>query len=322
MKQIKSLDRALRLKSERLLIKLMFLGCLFLCGCGYKEKSNSEILNKNSYTAEIVKLELPEVKESYKIIVVNDLHAAISNFEVLEDNEATINSRIETDFCFAGLTAYERLLKLPDILNSLDTDLIVFAGDIIDFNSEANCQALKEFFDKINKPFIYLRSDHDLMPYWLEIQDEGAAIERQKKICEYEDVFAYDLGKVVVVGINKSYMDITEDGIITLRDAVSLNKPIVVATHVPIALEDFDALYELSMDKRGGRLLYWGNDAAYAPNEYTAEFIDMIYEDESPILAVLAAHIHYPLEAPISQNAIEHIFTPAYQGSIGIVEIN
>lgn len=296
-------------KIVRLVSVLLVLSCLVV-GCGSTPK----------YLADEVTLSVSSVASSYKIVFVNDLHMQIANNEIAEESVEFINARV-TEFAENGVTTEARWENLPDYLNKSGADLVIFGGDMVDFCSEANTLALKAGFEKLKMPYMYLRSDHDTFPYWLSNQDNAYAKSLQDNVCDNSDVQIYDLGEVLVVGINNSCNNITEAGLTKIEEAFSLDKPVVLATHIPFAQCDKTELQEFSETNRGRRL-YWGRDAEKYPGECTAELMNMIYSGDSPVIAVLGAHLHYRWEGDMCQGTIEHIFAPCYTGNIGIVNIN
>ena len=52
-----------------------------------------------------------------------------------------------------------------------------------------------------------------------------------------------------------------------------------------------------------------------------SEFLEMIYEEDSPVKAVLAAHLHYQDEVVLNGDIKQYVFAPSYQNNIGIVNI-
>ena len=50
---------------------------------------------------------------------------------------------------------------MPNKVNELNPDLVVFAGDMMDFTSFSNVEILKKGMSKINNDIIYVRADHD-----------------------------------------------------------------------------------------------------------------------------------------------------------------
>ena len=101
-------------------------------------------------------------------------------------------------------------------------------------------------------------------------------------------------------------------------------KPVIIVTHVPYeAKVDTpgidESLEELSMRVRN-KIYYWGG-GKYEPNDKTKQYFSMIYSDDTPVVQVLAGHMHEKWDGMITEKVPQHIFSPAFKGVIGIVHI-
>ena len=269
---------------------------------------------------DVVKLDLDGVSKHYKIIIVNDTHIQVNNEEVADENKDFMANRI-VEFTNGGLTTLKRWEKLSEALDSYNADLIVFAGDMVDFCSMANTDALKEGFSKLKTPYIYIRSDHDTEAYWMADTDAEAALERQNNVTVNDDILYADLGEVCVLCINNSNKQITSDMVIKMGHVIDRGKPILVVTHIPFEQQSDTDLLEYSEEVRQGRHLYWGYTGENYPDDNTISFMSKLYSEESNVKAVFAAHLHAAWEGKFSEYAIEHVFAPAYQGNVGVVEV-
>ena len=302
--------------SKKLLSVILFI-CLFLTACSGAGGS----FESQGYTVDEVNLNIENISDSYKIAVVNDLHLQINNDEVASENSEFMNNRI-TEFSSIGTTTYEKSKKLAEAINDIDADLVIFAGDMIDFCSKANTDTLNECFQKLKSDYIYLRSDHDLEPYWMTVSDYADCNLRQSEICDNSRILVYDLGSVIVLGFNMSQNNIESESLEKVKEVFSLNKPVIVATHVPFDSSENNDLKNYSEEVRGGRHLYWGSDAEKVPNAEMQEFLNLIYADDSPVVYVIGAHLHAKWDGLISEKITEHIFAPCYMGNVGIININ
>lgn len=273
-----------------------------------------------AYDISEVNLDLGLYKD-YRIVYINDLHLQAQTEELDPEKADFMTSRI-SEFSFEGLTTEMRIANLSEAINKVSPDLVVLGGDILDFCSEKNCELLKEALSKLDAPYIYIRSDHDVEPYWLADKDHNKCNELQNGICDNSPIIYYDLDEVIVMGINFSQNNISESAVLTAKEIFSKGKPVIVATHVPFDTLEDASLQAFSAEKRDGRLLYWGDGTEYVPDGNTREFMDMIYAADSPVAAVFAAHIHDEWEGNISDNAIEHIFAPCYKGRIGVINVH
>lgn len=285
-------------------------GCAGADGKGYAEREG--------YNVDYVTLDVG-IEKPVRIVVINDLHLQINNEEISEENREFMTSRVN-EFSTGGLTTEKRWERLPKLINKTEADYVAFIGDIADFNSEATTSALKEGYSKLNKPFMYLRADHDFEGYWQPSTDYSTLVARQADICDFNDVYVDELEEIVLVGINMSQNNISDEACQKVKKAMEIGKPVIILTHVPIAQMDGEELRTFSEQVRDGRRLYWGH-GAMEPSATTESFLNVIYAEDSPVVAVLAAHLHDSVEVFINENVVEHVFAPCYKGNIGIVTI-
>ena len=123
------------------------------------------------------------------------------------------------------------------------------------------------------------------------------------------------------MGVNFTQNNISEDTFERIKEVMTMGKPVVVLTHIPIGQWQGTELKDYSEALRDGRRLYWAPGADKEPGADTAAYIDLIYAEDSPVIAVLAGHLHAKWEGQVSPNAIEHIFAPCFMNNIGIVNI-
>ena len=302
------------MKRIRLLIICL---CLFLFqGCTNCENN---AFGDAGYTIDEVNLEVG-LKKPVRLIVINDLHLQINNDEIAADQKEFMTERVK-EFTYDGLSTEKRWKKLPKLINDVDADYVLFAGDILDFNSEATTAALKNGLDKLNKPYMYVRADHDMECYWLSNVVPWDAADRQTAICDNDSLQVKDLGEIIIMGVNFTQNDISEGTLDRIKEVMAMGKPVVVLTHIPIGQWQGTELQSRSEEVRNGRRLYWAPGADKEPNSTTAEYISLIYAEDSPVVAVLAGHLHAKWEGQVSPNAVEHIFAPCFSSNVGIVNI-
>ena len=69
------------------------------------------------------------------------------------------------------------------------------------------------------------------------------------------------------------------------------------------------------------KIYYWGG-GAYVPYEDTKAYFDtLIYSEETAVKSVVAGHMHHTWEGQLTETVNQHIFTPAFEGCIGIIRI-
>ena len=119
---------------------------------------------------------------------------------------------------------------------------------------------------------------------WQLRHNSGTVTPRKKVI---------DLGEFLIVGINRSYQNLSDERLEYLNKELRDGRPVIVATHVPFySEEDAESLEARSMEIRN-RIYYWNKtDSVYSPDENTQKFIDEMYAPGSNVVQILAAHLH------------------------------
>lgn len=280
------------------------------------------------FNVDEITVEIEGLENEYDIAFINDVHMLNDHTsgEVTEDSLATVAQRRLSFSTADGTPSEELWSEIIKYLNYNDFDAVIFGGDIIDYCSTANIQALRSGLDELkyeDDRIMYLRSDHDYGAWY----GTGAFTETQTFGLQSlvldgdEDRKEIDLGEFVIVGINSSYRNFSEDKAEMLREQINQGKPVILASHVPFYSEVDDSLEELSMQVRN-KIYYWSPDGSlYVPDEVTQGFIDEIYAEDSAVEQIVCAHMHAAWDGNVSETLKEHIFGPAYEGNIGVIHV-
>ena len=175
---------------------------------------------------------------------------------------------------------------------------------------------------------MYVRADHDYhYGYGAEVLTEPIAWQMHADEIadgDADDSRYLEFDDFVIIGINRSTKNMAVgfyDWIKTKYDyAVEQGKPVIIATHVPYESKIDNSLEELSMQVKN-KIYYWGGGAYVAYEDTKAYFDTMIYGENTAVTNVLAGHMHHTWDGPLTEKVNQHIFTPAFEGCIGIVHI-
>jgi hypothetical protein len=283
------------------------------------------------FTEENVYVEIPGIDHEYTIAWVSDVHM-ITDFTAGDVGEAsleTVRNRYETlSITPDGVHGRELWPMIIDYLNYNDFDAVIFGGDIIDYCSTSNMEALKRGFDRLKYPsdrILYIRADHDYGTWYsdgstgfddLKCAELHTALDGDDNTCKY-----IDFGDLIIAGVNLSTSAPGEDQIEVLTGLYGRGVPVIAATHVPYFSMVDPSLEELSMLVRN-RKYYWnpGGDS-YGIDENTRKILDLVYAEDSECRLVLAGHLHAAWEGEINFGLRQHIFSPAFSGVIGVVHV-
>jgi len=268
------------------------------------------------------------------IAVVNDLHIIASD-ENAKDNTADL-SEIDDDkkddvsarynnFSYAEDTSTQEMLStIIEYLNAEENqiDLVIFAGDMLDSLTKKNAEILKDGLSELEIPYIYLRADHDTEPFYSSLYTVDEAHEISNNISESRDVFVTQMEGYKIIGWNNSTSVMSAEGLQSAKEALESEEPIIVVTHVPIDISD-DADMHAFVKSRDPqeRLLIWGNDCYYEPDENTREFLDMVLSDDYNVRGIISGHLHKEYMSYIGDDPVQYILDPSFEGVVSVFNV-
>ncbi len=303
---------------KRILCFIMFVICS-LFGVGCVGASNDNISEK----MENLQIKIPGLQKEYRAIYLCDLHIISDINEVSEDNLATVEARKASMVNLDGESADSYWPKLADKINKYDADIVLLGGDMLDYMSSSNVACLKEGMERIDAPVMYVRADHDYANWYQEDLTQETIDELSKTIDSNEEVFVKEIGELLFIGINNTTSQISASALAKVEDILKNNdKPIIVTTHVPIQSTLNDELDKLSKAVWQDRSLIWGNDCYYVPDQNTSQFIDLIENENSNVVAILSGHLHFPYHGKTTADIMQHVFGAAYEGNIAEIVIS
>lgn len=160
----------------------------------------------------------------------------------------------------------------------------------------------------------------------------------------YGDVMSMEYEEFIVVGWNNSTAQMTPDGLEKMKELFAMGKPIVLLTHVPIqplseaegqneqgaasdsdSEKEYKSLTGASKEVQGERALLWGKQGSecfYQPNETTQEFLQMIYDENTPVVEILCGHLHFSWDGRVTEKIHQHVFGAALDRHAGIVTLS
>lgn len=283
-----------------------------------------------NFKTEEVTLALEGLAKEYTIAWVSDLHL-MSDHEAgkeLGDVHAEYLEAIEKRYeelpvTSEGVHADKLWQEIVKYLNYHEFDGIIFGGDMMDYCSNSNIAMIKEGLDSLHVPYMYVRADHDYGAYY------GGVFFTEKEARELHQTIDgdqisqkfWDMGDFIVLGIDNSTKDMPDYYLNMVEEVYSRGKPVIMATHVPYESMTDTSLAELSMKVRN-TIYYWSDvSERYKANVVTKKYLDMIYSEDTAVKQVLGGHLHASWDGMISETVSQHIFAPAYTGTIGILHV-
>lgn len=275
------------------------------------------LTNANQITIHIDGLE-----ESHTYCVINDMHiwASEEDGEIKEENLELVKSRIHQSFVNEkGIEAKDIFHGVLQNIKESEIDGLIMNSDIIDQRSYQNITYLKEELSALDCPYMYLRSDHDLASDWTSF-DKKSMSKLEKDTGWNETLVLWEEEQYVILGINKSFRKMKKDTLSKIKEVFKKDKPVIIVTHVPYDSR-IDREFRNQVEAKRGKRLIWGEDCIYQPDEIMKEYLGMVYDKESPVVAVVAAHLHDSYTVKLNDRITEYVLPPGYAGNITILTI-
>lgn len=267
-------------------------------------------------------IEIPGLQKEYTIAVVNDQHIIVEDGDYAKEKEEEVDSRYGLFCNEEGVHSSDAWQGIVEDVNNLQPDGVVLDGDMIDFFSQANLDCLMEGLKEIEAPAMYLRADHDLASWYSDNLTSKEISKKEKAAWEMDSVMVQDYDEFLVVGINNNTSQISKKGLKKIKEVWQQGKPVILAMHVPLQSQLSDDLDKASKEVWQDRALIWGNkDCYYEPNERTQEFLDMVFAEESPVVAVIGAHLHFAHEDQLNDKIVQYVFDASYKGTVGVITV-
>ena len=317
-------------KKKIITISIGCILCMTISACSLK-KNVAKIIDKKQATSEsdrmsditwdIKKVHIPGLTKQYELIIVNDQHIIVPDDDYILEKNDEINQRVMLFSDSNGKTSSETWAEIVDTINAEKPDGVILNGDMVDFFSEANLNCLMDGVKQIEAPVMYNRADHDLGIWYSDTYTDEDVQQREKKAWEMEDVMVQDFDEFLVVGINNNTSQLTEVGLQKVKEIWSEGKPIILTLHVPLKSTVDNGLSDASKEVWQDRALLWGTDCFYSPDDVTQQFLDMVFAEDSPVVAVVGAHLHFAYEDQLTEWIPQFVFDASYKGTIGVLTI-
>lgn len=267
-------------------------GCSLFLLSGCQEKGRDSVQEQSITSFDIV---IPGLSREYDFLFLTDTHVIIPDekeeqqvkdyakqrrpvFESAQDNAARI----------------PRLSEWVDYANKRSYDGLLLGGDIIDFPSSANLKYLDACLKELAVPWLYTPGNHDWTYPWEYMTEKGKE-SYLALLAPYMDgnpaVHTLEYDDLILVALDDSSNQISPDALESYREILTRGKPVIVLLHVPLYTESlFDEAKQVwsSAVTLGG-----GIHGGIYPDETSTEFLRLTLAKDSPVVAVLAGHVHF-----------------------------
>ncbi len=178
--------------------------------------------------------------------------------------------------------------------NESEADGVLLGGDIIDSPSKEHMNFLKESLKTLRMPYVYTLGNHDWTTPW----DYMSANDRQSYLPGFlafmqDDtaIHSHDFGEFIVVAVDNSTGQVDGEAIEPYQKILEQDKPVIVLVHVPFLTQS--VLTKAKQVWNSGVVIGGGNYGGLYPNENSKKFMELTTAKDSPVVAVLAGHVHF-----------------------------
>ena len=262
------------------------------------------------------------LEKPLKVLLVADTHLTLADERDDERKRALARSRTAS---FGNEDGHvERALDEAIAYARENCDLLVHAGDLIDFVSRANVEKARKI---LSDPGIFFASgNHEFSRYVGEACEDRAYKMNAYMEMGYGlgvDMFfqARVVGGVNFVAVDNSYYLFEDWQLRRLRMEIEKGYPVILCLHTPLFEE---SLYQWMMERGETcaylagcdeeHLLPYGEYRAVQqrPDGATMRMIEAI-ESEKAIRAILAGHLHHAFESVLPGGAVQYVAGAGYR---------
>lgn len=257
----------------------------------------------------------------YNLFYLADAHISLCD-QRDEEVQEKADQRLAAFVDENGVQAPETFKKMVKAANTLESDLVVLGGDIIDSAMYASIDFLKEELSKLKMPYLYYMGNHDF-EYGSEYFSNKAFEEYLPRLKELTTEEMYQIAEYddwILFTANDKNNQIDKTALEAFKGILDKGKPIVVALHVPIEpfLEDQTLLQDTidvwGLSDKGRGVVTMGENSC-KPKKNTRKFLDLILAEDSPVELVLAGHIHFYHKDHLTNQLVQIVTGAGYEKS-------
>ena len=239
----------------------------------------------------------------------------------------------------AGIPSGENIEHWIQYANDSKVDAFLTGGDMIDYGSTENIQTVQKKMSELTMPYLYTYGNHDSYIPWENTfvdTDETFLKVFKDNNCEFQSL---DMGEFYVASIRDYQVDgfaqISAEALEGFQSLYKKGKPIILICHVPIYTAGAEDLRQTLQNEYGelvvqydagdfgtvNKSLLLGEDCGYELTPETEEFLNLLTADDSPVVAVLAGHLHSGWSGNLTDHIYEYVGKPAFLNQGALVKV-
>ena len=197
--------------------------------------------------------------------------------------------------------AVEQFEQLLCLAEEMQVDALLAAGDVLDYTGGANLRYLKTAFAHCGVPVLWTRGNHEQSHSTTEEQAYATLMDGDTAF------HVRDFDGLLIAAVDNSRKTIQPEQLARFSTLLEQGRPILLLAHIPLRTAEFEPI----VMKRHGNAFLMGTEE---DSQEAKAFCRMALSADGPVVAVLAGHIHFALEAPFAKGKIQ---ATASSGLIG-----
>lgn len=265
------------------------------------------------------------IDHAVTLLQITDMHLTLADERETENTRRIAKERTNLFTIFPDKSIPEVFQDIINLADFFEADCIVLTGDIIDFPSKANLEALEQTLNESSRKSLFITGNHDWGHLYIdncedrrpEYMQKLAGIMNIKNGCEVKDIEGIKL-----IALDDSDYQITQEQLSFFRGQIEHGDPCLLFMHIPM---DIDSLEKdvISVWKNPimlgipNTLPHDKSLIVDAPNsnDTTLEFCRYINEGTTENLyGIFAGHVHFNHSDSYRNNRNQYITAPGYTG--------
>lgn len=271
--------------------------CLIICAVTFSGCAKQSVMNMHPVTQESILEEVlvvPGMEQEYELLYLTDMHMVVQASEDTEEQRTLGEERFSMFVNELGVSSAEQFSGWMEYTQEKKPDAVLLGGDVIDYPSVANLHFLQTNLEKLQMPFLYTLGNHDWTYPW-EYMTEKARTEYlpllEPMMQDNTVVHTLDIGELLIVAVDNSTGQVNAEALVEYEQILAQGKPTIVLVHVPFITQS--VLTKAREVWTSPVVIGAGNYGGIYPDEASTKFMELTTAKDSPVIVVLAGHVHF-----------------------------
>lgn len=285
----------------------VLISMLFLEGCADAGNWEKHIVKEEIF--------LQGLNGEYDFLFLTDTHMVVLSDEDSPQERTSAGERKEQFVNAEGISSAEQFEEWMQYTNDQRLDGLLLGGDIIDSPAKGNIRYLGQQLGKLKIPFVYTPGNHDWTQPW-EYMTKTAKEEFLPRLRPYmngnEVIHKMDMGELRIIAVDNSSNQINDRALLTYANLLKTDKKVILLLHVPLLTQS--VLEKARNVWSSPVVLGGGNYGGIYPNAASQRFLELTTAADSPVVLVLAGHVHFYNKDYINGKILQIVGPAGYQG--------